>query len=203
MTYIHTEKRAVPGAPLIFTFHGTGGDEHQFSGLAAQLIPEAGVVSPRGDVSEMGAARFFKRTGEGVYDMDDLAERVAKMGAFVQEMITDGKPSRVIGIGYSNGANILAALSFKKPDLFDDLILMHPLIPWAPKPQPSLAGKRVLITAGQRDPIGPAATTQKLADYYAAQGSATQLVWHEGGHDLRQSEIEAVASFLHPQSVSA
>lgn len=203
MTYIHNERRAAPGAPLIFTFHGTGGDEHQFSGLAEQLIPDAGVVSPRGDVSEMGAARFFKRTGEGVYDMDDLAERVAKMGDFVGAKVADATPSRVIGMGYSNGANILAALSFNQPDLFDDLILMHPLIPWTPTAQPGLAGKRVLITAGQRDPIGPAATTQKLSDYYAAQGGETKLIWHEGGHDLRQSEIEAVARFLRVQTVSA
>ena len=63
------------GAPLIFAFHGTGGDETQFFEIAGQLLPGAGIVSPRGDVSEMGAARFFRRTGEGVYDMEDLARR--------------------------------------------------------------------------------------------------------------------------------
>lgn len=198
MFYIHTEKRAAPGAPLIFTFHGTGGDETQFSGLAAQLMPDAGVVSPRGDVSEMGAARFFKRTGEGVYDMDDLAQRIAKMETFLRAKINDARPCRVIGMGYSNGANILAALSFVQPDLFSDLILMHPLIPWTPAAQPMLAGKRVLITAGQHDPICPTATTQKLAGYYASQGSEVELAWHGGGHDLRPSEIEAVAKFLNP-----
>ena len=70
-------------APLVFAFHGTGGDEHQFFGLAQELLPEAGVISPRGDISEMGAARFFRRTGEGVYDMDDLARATGKMAGFV------------------------------------------------------------------------------------------------------------------------
>ena len=70
-------------APLVFAFHGTGGDENQFFGLAQQLLPDAGVVSPRGDVSEMGAARFFRRTGEGVYDMANLARATAKMASFV------------------------------------------------------------------------------------------------------------------------
>lgn len=73
--YTHAETNGAPGAPLIFTFHGTGGDETQFHGLARQLIAEAHVVSPRGDVSEHGMARYFRRTGEGVYDMDDLATR--------------------------------------------------------------------------------------------------------------------------------
>ena len=46
-----------------------------------QLSPKAGVVSPRGDVSEHGAARFFRRTAEGVYDMADLAQRTETMAA--------------------------------------------------------------------------------------------------------------------------
>ena len=73
------------GAPLIFAFHGTGGDENQFFDLARQLHPGAGIVSPRGDVSEGGAARFFRRTGEGVYDMDDLALRTQRMATFIAE----------------------------------------------------------------------------------------------------------------------
>ena len=47
------------------------------------MLPDAGVVSPRGDVSELGAARFFRRTGEGVYDMANLARATAKMASFV------------------------------------------------------------------------------------------------------------------------
>ena len=31
-------------APLVFAFHGTGGDENQFFGLAQQFLPDAGVV---------------------------------------------------------------------------------------------------------------------------------------------------------------
>lgn len=77
--YHHIAKPPAEGAPLVFTFHGTGGDEHQFPGLVEQILPEAGIVSPQGDVWEYGAARFFRRTGEGIYDMDDLAARAQKM----------------------------------------------------------------------------------------------------------------------------
>ncbi|RWI81584.1 MAG: alpha/beta hydrolase, partial [Mesorhizobium sp.] len=69
-------------------------------------------TSPRGDVSEHGAARFFRRTGEGVYDMDDLARATAKMAGFVKGHVEVAKPSAVFGLGYSNGANILASLVF-------------------------------------------------------------------------------------------
>jgi phospholipase/carboxylesterase len=40
-TYHALTKAPQPGAPLIFAFHGTGGDEHQFFGLAQQLLPAA------------------------------------------------------------------------------------------------------------------------------------------------------------------
>src|SRR5215207_9653702 len=114
-SYIHKALPGSPGGPLLFTFHGTGGDESQFLGLARELIPGATIVSPRGDVSEYGAARFFRRTGEGVYDMDDLARATGKMAAFVQAHVKAAKPSAVLGLGYSNGANILASLLFGEP----------------------------------------------------------------------------------------
>ncbi|MFC3703871.1 alpha/beta hydrolase [Devosia honganensis] len=186
---------ATPDAPVIFLFHGTGGDENQFFELAGQLLPGARIVAPRGDVSEHGALRYFRRTGEGVYDMDDLAARTGAMAGFVRAQLGPARPSRVVGLGYSNGANILASVQFTAPELFDATILMHPLIPFAP-PQADFSGRRVLITAGRHDPIAPAAATQALADYFAANGASTQLAWHEGGHELRNEEIRATAAFL-------
>jgi phospholipase/carboxylesterase len=189
---------ATPSAPLFVVFHGTGGDENQFFDVARQLLPDARVVAPRGDVSEGGALRYFRRTGEGVYDMPDLATRTAAMIAFVRERVGEGTPSDVIGLGYSNGANILANMLFEAPDLFSAAILMHPLIPFEPKPQPGLAGIPVLITAGRRDPIAPGAATERLAGYFDDQGAKTSTVWHDGGHELRQEELLATQQFLVP-----
>lgn len=181
-----------PGKPLIVALHGTGGNEHQFFELAKEMVPGAGVVSPRGDVSEFGAARFFKRTGEGVYDMEDLARAVEKMAAFVRAHPHDGP---VYGFGYSNGANILAATVMAHPDLFDRIGLLHPLIPWTPGPV-DLSGRKVLITAGRRDPITPWVESQKLMTWFEAQGADMGQVVHEGGHELRREEIVALAGFL-------
>ena len=191
--------RQAPGAgadsPIIFLFHGTGGDENQFFDVAGQLMPGARRVAPRGDVSEHGALRYFRRTGEGVYDMDDLALRTAAMADFVREQIGPARPQRVIGLGYSNGANILASVQFAVPDLFDAAILMHPLIPFAP-PAADFADRQVLITAGRHDHIAPAEATQALAEYFRANGARTELYWHQGGHELRGEELTAAQKFL-------
>lgn len=182
-------------APLFFVFHGTGGDENQFFDLAAELLPGARVIAPRGDVSEGGALRYFRRTGEGVFDMDDLSRRTAQMVGFVEARKAEGAPRAVVGLGYSNGANILASVQFAAPDLFDATVLMHPLIPFAP-PAAVFGGRRVLITAGKRDPMAAADVTQELADYFIRNGAETGLFWHQGGHELRQEELRETQGFL-------
>ncbi|TPK85277.1 alpha/beta hydrolase [Mesorhizobium sp. B2-4-17] len=189
--YTYKSLPGSPGGPLLFVFHGTGGDENQLVSLGHDLAPQATIVSPRGDVSEYGAARFFRRTSEGVYDMDDLARATGKMADFVKAHVEAAKPSAVYGLGYSNGANILAALVFEAPELFDATVLMHPLIPFEPEVKGSLAGCHILLTAGKRDPICPPNLTARLEAYLRADGADVTVEWHEGGHEVRPNEIEA------------
>ena len=80
----HFPHRFIPGdsqaeAPNLLLLHGTGGSEHDLSPLAQQISPGSGLLSPRGQVSEQGAARFFKRFAEGVLDIDDWRRRSAEL----------------------------------------------------------------------------------------------------------------------------
>ncbi|MBQ0750961.1 MAG: alpha/beta hydrolase [Roseovarius sp.] len=183
------------GAPLVFAFHGTGGDERQFFDLARQLVPKGSVVSMRGDVSEGGAARFFRRTGEGVYDMDDLARRTERMVAFIAAHKAMHPAAAVYGFGYSNGANILASVVMAHPDLFERVALLHPLIPWSPAPV-DLKDLFILITAGRRDPICPWPLSDALITWAEQQGACVTTHIHEGGHELRQEEIAALSKLM-------
>jgi phospholipase/carboxylesterase len=195
-SYVFRERPKPEGSPLFLALHGTGGDENQFFGLADELMPDADIIAPRGDVSEHGSARFFRRKAEGVFDMDDLAARTEKMAGFVEAHRARLRPSRVIGLGYSNGANILTSTALGRPDLFDAVVLLHPLIPWRPQNDARLKGLRVLITAGRNDPICPAPMTLALADFFRANAKSLDLEWHPGGHELRSNEIDAAARFL-------
>lgn len=195
-TYHHAQHTAAPGAPLLFVFHGTGGDERQFFTLGRQMLPSAHLVSPRGDVAEMGAARFFRRKAEGQYDREDLARATAKMSAFVAGKIAELKPSRVLGLGYSNGANILSTVLFDQPAVFDAAVLMHPLIPFDPVAGAGTTQTRILITAGRHDPICPPTLTERLAEFFAAQGAEVETAWHPGGHEIRDLELDAASAFL-------
>ena len=57
----------IPGgsedAPAFYLFQGTGGDEHQFTDLAAELKPGARRIGVRGDVAE--GDRFGTRSEKG------------------------------------------------------------------------------------------------------------------------------------------
>lgn len=196
-TYIHQRMEGGADSPFLFAFHGTGGDERQLLQLAATLRPDATVIAPRGNVSEHGSARFFRRTGEGIYDMADLAQRTEAMASFIRAQIGEASDDRpVMGIGYSNGANILASVMFSHPDLFDAAVLMHPLIPFEPVINGSLAGKRVLVTAGLRDPICPPNLTHRLISYLEDDGVLVEKVLHPGGHEVRQEELHAAEQFF-------
>ena len=195
-SYIQRAKPGKPGQPILFVFHGTGGDEDQFFDFGGCLLPNATVISPRGDISERGAARFFRRKAEGMYDCEDLARATNRMSEFVAANREHHAAGPVLGLGFSNGANILASMLIHKPGLFDAAVLMHPLIPFEPKERTEKRSGRVLITAGEGDPIASVELTQSLADYFRRAGDDVSLEWHSGGHEIRSNEIEAAKRFL-------
>lgn len=197
-SYLHRARPGAPGSPILFVFHGTGGDENQFFDFGSRLLPSATVISPRGDVAEHGAARFFRRKAEGVYDCDDLARATQRMSGFIAANRDRYEAGAVLGLGFSNGANILANIMIEQPGLIEAGVLMHPLIPFRPKDRATEEKAHVLITAGEHDPICPVPATADLADYFRRSGDAVTLEWHGGGHEIRPVEIEAIKRFFAP-----
>ena len=152
----------------------------------------------------MGALRFFRRTGEGVYDMEDLARRTwAGDGpGFLRD--TRGRRwrrLRVAGMGYSNGANILASVAMADPGIVDRLALLHPLIPFEPRASAGACRKAgAQFTAGRRRSDLPRRRlTERLAEWLTAQGAEGGAgLARRAGHEIRQEEVTAVAEFLAP-----
>ena len=73
---------------------------------------------------------------------------------------------------------------------------MHPLIPFEPAEAGPLDHLRVLVTAGRRDPICPPGLTTSLVSLLRERGAEVDLVWHDGGHEIREGEIAAAQEFL-------
>lgn len=184
-------------APIFLFLHGTGGTEQDLVGLVSLLDSEAGYLSVRGEVSENGMPRFFKRLAEGVFDEEDLAFRTERLIQFLREQAEerDFALDRLIPVGYSNGANIAANMLFEEA-LFKQAILLHPMVPRRGVTLPDLSDVRVFIGAGSNDPICPAQETEELSALLKQAGASVDVTWSNYGHQLVMPTIEAATDWL-------
>ncbi len=186
------------GLPTLLLLHGTGGDENDLILLGRTLVPGAALLSVRGNVLEAGAPRFFRRLAEGVFDMEDLHRRTGELGDFLEAAAAHHEFSLSLlnAVGYSNGANIAASLLLTRPSALAGGVLFRAMVPFESPSVPSLAGKRVLLSAGQFDQMIPAAGTERLAAILGDAGAHVELAWHPASHGLTQADVDAGAAFL-------
>ena len=187
-----------PSAETLLLLHGTGGDENDLLPLGRLLDPNSNLLSPRGTVLENGMPRFFRRLSEGVFDVPDLIAQSQALAEFVSDAATTYgfDPARVTAAGFSNGANIAAAVLLLHPGVLRAAILLHPMVPLVPDTLPDLRGADVFIGAGLRDPIASVAETERLAALLEDAGAEVTVSWQPGGHALTREEADAAAAWL-------
>lgn len=196
--HIFEPARDPTAAPLLL-LHGTGGDERDLLPVGRQLAPGAALLSPRGDVLERGAPRFFKRFAEGVFDLADVERRTHALADFIAAARKYGfDASRLTALGFSNGANIAASLLLLRPESLAAAVLLRPMVVLDPAPGtvPSLAGKRVLISSGSVDPIVPRDHPPRLAEMLRRAGADVTLRTHAASHGLVPGDFAAAKEFL-------
>ncbi|KGX91959.1 carboxylesterase [Pontibacillus halophilus JSM 076056 = DSM 19796] len=186
-------------ANVLLLLHGTGGNEHDLLPIAEMIDPDAHVLSVRGNVSENGMPRFFRRLEEGVFDEEDLIERTSELNAFLDEASRDYGFNRnvVIAVGYSNGANIAGSLLIHHQDSLKDAILFHPMVPRRGVNVPDLTGRNVFIGAGTNDPICKPEETNELERLLNDAGATVTVHWESMGHRLTESEVTRAKKWYH------
>jgi predicted esterase len=188
----------VAGSTTLLLLHGTGGDEDDLVPLGRALLPGAGMLSPRGNVLENGAPRFFRRVAEGVFDLEDLALRTDELATFIAAAAQSYSLDRdgIVAVGFSNGANIAASLLFRHPGVLRAAVLLSPMMPFEPERLPDLTGTAVFIGAGRSDAIAPPAQAERLGRRLQDADAAVTLYWSPGGHTITTSEIDAAAKWI-------
>lgn len=192
----HYEPATSPGSRPVLLLHGTGGDESDLVPLGRTVAPGAALLSPRGKVLEHGMPRFFRRLAEGVFDEDDLRQRTEELADFVDRARTAYDLEAPIALGFSNGANMAAAMLMLRPDSLAGAVLLRAMPPFATPPSVALAGKRVLLVSGDSDPILPAASAATLADQLTARGAEVDHRILPAGHGLSQGDLSLARAFL-------
>ena len=185
------------GRPLLL-LHGTGGTEHDLLPLRDELAPGAPVLAPRGTVLENGMARHFRRLREGVFDEDDLRERVAELAGFLDEAerAYGVAPGAWTAVGFSNGANMAAATLLLRPDALAGAALFAVMVPFADPPPVDLDHRPVAVVNGRHDPMATPRLTATLVGQLRERRAVVEEFPHRGGHAVAPATLPGVRAFL-------
>lgn len=199
VTFHHIWQPPQPGdRRTLLLLHGTGGDEHDLLPLGRMLAPGAGVLSPRGASMEEGMPRWFRRRAPGVLDTEDVMRQAEALAHFVTSAATrygfDGHA--LTGVGFSNGANMLAALMLLGHGMPRWAVLLRPMLPLEPARLPNLQGYAALVASGDRDAMTPPDHPAKLIGALQRAGADVDTHTSHAGHELTKADLEAAALFI-------
>ncbi|MFK8250429.1 alpha/beta hydrolase [Ancylobacter terrae] len=197
LSFLHRFERPADakGRPLLL-LHGTGGDENDLLPLGRRIAPHAPLLSPRGKVLEGGMPRFFRRLREGVFDEADVRFRAAELADFVAEASAAHQLGAPIAVGFSNGANIAAALLMLHPGVLAGAVLLRAMVPLQEPPVADLSGTPVLLLSGGTDPIVPASNAARLAAQLTAAGAQVDHRTLPVGHQLSQADLTLAREWI-------
>ena len=183
---------------VLLLLHGTGGNENDMLPLGREFDRTAALLSPRGNVSENGMPRFFRRFAEGVFDEEDVIRRAHELADFVTAAASTYSfhPADVTAIGYSNGANISAAMMLLRPEVLSRAVMLRAMVPLSDAPGADLGGKRVLISSGASDPIVPVENAQRLTAILQQRGAEVELAIQQASHGLVPADLALVKRWL-------
>jgi phospholipase/carboxylesterase len=198
LSFVHRFEALIEaGRPPLLLLHGTGGDEGDLLPLGRAIAPGSALLSPRGKVLENGMPRFFRRLAEGVFDEEDVRRRADELADFVVEAgKAYGLEAAPVAVGFSNGANIAAALLFLRPEVLAGAVLLRAMVPLADPPAIKLAGKPVLLLSGSADPIVPAENAARLAAMLRRAGAEVEHQTLPVAHGLSQADVTIAKAWL-------
>jgi phospholipase/carboxylesterase len=201
-THKHIYLQGSPGGRTLLLLHGTGGDEHSLVRVGRMIDPDAHLLGVRGNVLEGTAPRFFRRLAEGVFDEDDMLARTHALAAWIEAACAQYAiaSDTITAVGYSNGANVAAAMLYLHPGLLRRAVLLRAMSVFRTSahsaPVVDLTGTRVFIASGRFDPIMRVSDADALAFSLRERGADVTMQVDEGDHSLTQAAVEAARDFV-------
>lgn len=197
LPFIHRWHRPEsPDGSTIVLLHGTGGNEVDLMPIAHRSAPRAALLGVRGRSNEEGSNRWFRRFGATGYDQADIRREAEAFAAFVEGAIGGYgiDADTLTFLGYSNGANLLAAFMQLRPGIVRRAVLLRSLQVLEIPPGVELSGTNVLMLNGRSDPF--AGGVPVLQDALQAGGAEVSSRDLAAGHELTDADATEMAGWL-------
>lgn len=198
MNYVY-KSSGNPEAMTLLLLHGTGGNEHDLIPLANYFGSDINILSLRGNTSENGMPRFFKRLAMGVFDEEDLEFRTHEMVTFIKELAEKEKfdATKIIALGYSNGANIAGATLFLHPNFLAGAILFRPMLPFHHQEiQFNFNKTPIFLSSGNEDTMVSAAEIENYVEALNFAGFEVTNFTINTGHNLSQLDLDLAVEWF-------
>jgi len=197
LPFVHRFNRpAQPDGTTLVLLHGTGGNEADLMPIARRIAPRATLLGVRGRATEEDVNRWFRRFDATTFDQADIQSEAAAFAAFVEGAVIGYgiDAARLSFLGYSNGANFLAAVMQLYPSAVRHAVLLRAVQVLDPPPAEDLSGADVLMVNGRDgSSVRDAAT---LADDLVARGAQVEIRTISGGHELTMKDVAETADWL-------
>ena len=198
LSFIHRfEPATEPGRPPLLLLHGTGGDEND-------LLPLG-----RHDRARLGAAVAARQGAGGRHaallpPAGARASSTRRTCAAAPTSSPTSSPRRArptvsrrpIAVGFSNGANIAAAVLQLRPRRSPAPSCCGRWCRLQDPPAADLTGKPVLILSGASDPIVPAENATRLAALLTGAGATVEHRVLPTGHGLSQADVALTKAWI-------
>jgi len=186
-------------SPLtLLLLHGTGGTEESLLPLAQQIAPTANIVSVRGPILEGTCRRFFARVSEGVFDESEVIQRAMSLAIF-SHSVADAhslSSTNIIALGFSNGANIAAAMTLTQNTNLAGAILLRAMPTLASNSHILQTKIPILLLSGAHDELVPDKQAGILAQQLENAGALVQHTFVSSGHTLTETDLLETKAWL-------
>jgi phospholipase/carboxylesterase len=196
LPFVHRLNRADhPDGVTLVLLHGTGGDEANLMPFARRIAPRATLLGVRGRATEDGKMRWFRLTDRQGADEADARSEAAAFAAFMKGAVAGYglDADRIAFLGYSNGANFLAAVIQLYPDTARHAVLIRSAMAISVEPA-DMSANRVLMLDGRADTA--VAVPVSLAGDLMARGATVETVAVNAGHELSAEDATEVTRWL-------
>jgi len=177
--------------------HGTGGNEYDLVNLARYIDADANILGIRGNVSEHGMNRFFKRFSTGQYDYESIEIEARCLHDY---LILASKKygfdfNEVSILGFSNGANIAIAMMHRFDQPNKGLYLLSPVFIEKNKAFHNLTHTHVFISASLNDPYATDEEIDLLEKKLEGKTNTLKVYRHRYGHTVNQIILDEAKAF--------